>query len=150
MVCFILLQTFSKNREVNMSAVPICLEAHHESDIKILEKLAATVSEKVYQVDSERRKALHLAAVFVNNFTNHLYHIGQKICEDSKLPTSILQPLIQETVGKIEQLSPRDAQTGPARRGDDETIKKHLEQLDSSEYKEIYRVMSESIGKLYP
>lgn len=143
------LQTFSKGRKVAMQSVPICLEARHQKDVDLLKTLAATLSDQVYQVDSDQRKALHLAAVFVNNFTNHLYHIGQQICEENELPTAILQPLIQETVDKLAQLAPYEAQTGPARRGDFETIKKHLEQLKISKYKEVYQVMSSSIEKSY-
>ncbi|WP_373517045.1 DUF2520 domain-containing protein, partial [Pricia sp.] len=98
---------------------------------------------------SEQRKVLHLAAVFVNNFTNHLYHIGKEICDEKGLPFEILQPLIQETLDKTEQLTPYDAQTGPARRGDSETLEKHLGQLKNPEYKKVYEVMGESIRKLY-
>ncbi|MGB6154043.1 MAG: DUF2520 domain-containing protein [Pricia sp.] len=143
------LQSFSKDSAVDMRSVPICLEAHDSPDTDLLDTLATTISDKVYRVDSTRRKTLHLAAVFVNNFTNHLYHIGQHICEQNELPTEILQPLIRETAAKLERLKPYDAQTGPARRGDNKTIDRHLEQLKSSEFKEIYEMMSASIGKLY-
>ncbi len=143
------LQTFSKDREVAMDSVPFCLEAHDQKDLDLLKKLSAKLSEKVYEVDSEQRKVLHLAAVFVNNFTNHLYHIGKEICNEKGLAFEILQPLIQETVSKTEQLTPYDAQTGPARRGDLDTSEKHLEQLENSGHKEVYKVLSESIRKLY-
>ncbi len=143
------LQTFTKNRKVAMNSVPFCLEAHDEADLDLLKKLAGTLSEKVYEVSSEQRKVLHLAAVFVNNFTNHLYHIAKVICDEKGLPFEILLPLIRETLDKTEQLMPYDAQTGPARRGDSETIEKHLKQLKNSRYKKVYEVMSESIGKLY-
>lgn len=143
------LQTFTKDRKVAINSVPFCLEAHNETDLELLKKLAGRLSEKVYGVDSEQRKVLHLAAVFVNNFTNHLYHIGKEICDEKGLPFEILQPLIQETLDKTEQLSPYDAQTGPARRGDSETIENHLGQLKNSQYKKVYEVLSESIGKLY-
>ncbi len=143
------LQSFSKDRKVDMKSVPFCLEANADADLDLLKKLAHKISDKVYEVSSEQRKVLHLAAVFVNNFTNHLYQIGKEICDEKGLPFEILQPLIRETAGKIEQLTPYDAQTGPARRGDSETIKKHLEQLKSSDHTEVYKVLSESIGKLY-
>jgi len=144
------LQTFSKNSAVDMRSVPICLEAHDSADTDLLNALAAMISESVHQVDSACRKALHLTAVIVNNFTNHLYYIGQQICVENELPAEILQPLIRETAAKIEQLSPYDAQTGPARRGDHETISMHLEQLKASKFKAVYEVMSASIEKLYP
>lgn len=143
------LQTFSQDREVDMRSVPFCLEAHDEADLNFLKELAGRISGKVYEVDSDQRKALHLAAVFVNNFTNHMYHIGKEICDAKGLPFEILQPLIRETVNKIDQLSPFDAQTGPARRGDSETIKKHLGQLKNSGHGEMYEILSGSIQKLY-
>lgn len=143
------LQTFSTGRKIEMNSVPLCLEAHEEIDMAVLKKLAGNLSKKLYEVDSEQRKALHLAAVFVNNFTNHLYQIGQQLCDEKGLPFEILSPLIRETVDKIDQLSPFDAQTGPARRGDSETIEKHLEQLKDSVHKEVYGILSDSILKLY-
>ncbi len=143
------LQTFTKDRKAAMNSVPFCLEAHDETDLELLKKLAGELSERVYEVDSEQRKVLHLAAVFVNNFANHLYHIGKEICDQNGLPFEILQPLIEETFYKTEQLTPYDAQTGPARRGDSETIRRHLEQLKNSGHKEVYEVLSESIKKLY-
>ncbi len=143
------LQTFSRDREVDMRSVPFCLEAQHKKDMTLLKKLAATLSETMYEVDSEQRKAIHLAAVFVNNFTNHLFYVGQQICEEKGLPFPIFHPLIRETVDKIEHLAPYDAQTGPARRGDFETISLHMQRLKKSGMREIYKVMSESIEKLY-
>ena len=142
-------QTFSKHRKVDFRSVPICIEAQDDLDVLLLEALANMVSNTVYQVNTKQRKALHLGAVFVNNFTNHLYHIGQQICEENKLPSAIFQPLIQETSAKITNLSPYDAQTGPARRGDFHTIENHLEQLNGSEFKKVYAAMSTSIEKLY-
>ncbi|HET8735292.1 MAG TPA: Rossmann-like and DUF2520 domain-containing protein [Pricia sp.] len=143
------LQTFSKNRTVDMATVPICWEARDQADGVLLQKLGGKISEKVHHVDSEQRRALHLAAVFVNNFTNHLYYIGQQICREKGLAFELLLPLIRETVDKLADLKPQDAQTGPARRGDAGTIEKHLQQLKNSEYKEVYKLLSESIGKLY-
>ena len=143
------LQTFTKERMLDMKSVPVCLEVHHQKDADMLTALATSTSNTVHWVDSDQRKALHLGAVFVNNFTNHLYHIGQQICEANALPVEILQPLIRETVDKVAHLSPFKAQTGPARRRDSETIKKHLDQLETSPYKEVYKTMSASIKKLY-
>lgn len=142
------LQTFSKEREIDMQHVPFCLEANSHSDLELLKTLALKISDAVYAVDSETRKTLHLAAVFVNNFTNHLYYIGQQLCEKEGLPFEILKPLIKETAEKINHLAPKDAQTGPARRGDVETIKKQLKQLDDSRHSEIYRAFSSAITEL--
>ncbi|MGB7395077.1 MAG: DUF2520 domain-containing protein [Pricia sp.] len=143
------LQSFSKDRKVDTESVPFCLEAGTDADMHVLKNLASNLSQKIYGVDSDQRRVLHLAAVFVNNFTNHLYHIGQHLCQNEGLPFDLLQPLIQETAYKIEHLSPIDSQTGPARRGDAKTINIHLEQLQNSDYKEVYSVLSESILNLY-
>ncbi|WP_288955650.1 DUF2520 domain-containing protein [uncultured Polaribacter sp.] len=141
---FYMLQTFSKDKEVDFSEVPFCLEAENNDDYKILEKLAKSIGKKVYQIDSKQRKALHVSAVFVNNFTNHLYKIGNDICKEHNVPFEILQPLIQETALKIESLSPEKAQTGPAIRNDKKTIKNHLDLLDKKQQK-IYKILTKSI-----
>ena len=91
------LQTFSKNKDVNFSEIPFCLEAEHKTDLKLLEQLAKSIGNKIYHINSEQREALHLAAVFVNNFTNHLYKIGNDICVKHNVPFEVLQPLIKET-----------------------------------------------------
>jgi predicted short-subunit dehydrogenase-like oxidoreductase (DUF2520 family) len=142
------LQTFSKEKSINFKTVPLCLEAEHNEDLVILEKLASAISNAVYFIDSKQRESLHIAAVFVNNFTNHLYHIGKTICYEHEVPFAILQPLIQETAKKILDLSPYDAQTGPARRNDSNTITRHLEQLPNN-YKEIYSLLTKSIRDTY-
>jgi predicted short-subunit dehydrogenase-like oxidoreductase (DUF2520 family) len=139
------LQTFSKNKAVDFSAVPLCLETEHEADFKILELLGNAISEKVYSISSEQRRSLHVAAVFVCNFVNHLYYIGNEICHENSVPFEVLHPLIQETAQKIIELSPEDAQTGPAKRNDTKTINKHIEFLAHSQYQEIYQLLTQSI-----
>ena len=141
---FYMLQTFSKDKEVDFSIVPFCLEAEHTADYLLLEKVARVLGVKVYPINSEQRKALHVAAVFVNNFTNHLYKIGNDICKEHQVPFEILEPLIQETSEKIKTLSPEKAQTGPAIRNDEKTIKNHLELLQK-EQQEIYKLITQSI-----
>lgn len=142
------LQTFSKEKSVNFKTVPLCLEAEHNEDLVLLEQLASAISDAVYFIDSKQRETLHVAAVFVNNFTNHLYHVGKTICNEHEVPFVILQPLIQETAKKILDLSPYDAQTGPAKRNDNNTITRHLEQLPNN-YKEIYSLLTKSISNTY-
>ena len=88
---------------------------------------------------------MHVAAVFVNNFTNHLYQIGQEICEENQVSFDILKPLIQETAEKIKTLEPVDAQTGPAKRNDSNTIEAHLEYLTNENQKNIYKILTQSI-----
>ena len=145
---FYLLQTFSKEREINFSTVPICIEAETKKDLQLLEVLAKSISKNVYHINSIQRKSLHVAAVFVNNFVNHLYHIGQEICEENKVPFEILLPLIKETADKITTLTPFEAQTGPAKRNDTKTIEKHKTMLTKNQQK-IYTLLTESIYNTY-
>ena len=143
------LQTFSANRKVNFKEIPICIESENEEDYELLNELASVISDKVIQIDSDQRKALHLTAVFANNFTNHMYHLAQEICTENDVPFELLFPLINETAAKIQDLSPLDAQTGPARRNDTGTLKKHLAQLKHKKHKKVYTLMSKSIRKTY-
>lgn len=139
------LQTFSKSKAVDFKIIPICLEAQNESDYKTLETVAKSISEVIYLVNSEQRKALHVAAVFVSNFVNHLYQMGNEICTENHLSFDILKPLIQETANKILTLSPKEAQTGPAKRNDTQTINSHLSFLTDENQKEIYKLLTKSI-----
>ncbi len=143
------LQTFTKGQQVDFVEVPICLEAKAEEDGQLLYTLASLISNRVYFVDSEQREKLHLGAVFVNNFSNHMFHIADEICVKNDLSFDILKPLIFETVKKIETLSPYEAQTGPARRKDIGTMQKHIDLLTEENHKEIYRLLSRSIQQTY-
>jgi predicted short-subunit dehydrogenase-like oxidoreductase (DUF2520 family) len=145
---FYLLQTFSKERKLDFSTVPICIEAEKEKDLFLLETLAKSISKNCYRINSDQRKSLHVAAVFVNNFVNHLYHIGHEICEKNKVPFEILLPLILETANKITTLSPLEAQTGPAKRNDTKTIEKHTAMLTKNQ-QEIYTLLTKSIYNTY-
>ena len=139
------LQTFSKDKAVNFKTIPICLEAENEKDLETLNQIANAISDAVYEINSEQRKALHVAAVFVNNFVNHLYQIGNEICEDNQIPFDILKPLIQETANKIVTLSPKEAQTGPAKRNDLKTIAAHEQFLTDENQATIYKLLTQSI-----
>lgn len=141
---FYMLQTFSKDKKVDFSEIPFCLEAENENDFKLLKNLAKLIGKNTYKINSEQRKALHVAAVFVNNFTNHLYKIGNDICKENNVPFEVLQPLIKETAAKVETLSPKKAQTGPAIRNDKKTIKNHLDLLNKQQQK-IYKILTKSI-----
>lgn len=142
------LQTFSKNRDLDYAEIPFCLEANSEANLKQLQKIAAMISKSVLEVDSEQRRALHLSAVFVNNFSNHMFSLGANICSDNELDYNILQPLIKETVSKLDELAPKDAQTGPAIRNDQETIEKHIKAL-TGEQKLVYQTLTDSIQKFH-
>lgn len=139
------LQSFTKGKAVNFNEIPICIEAQTTSDFAILEKVGQSISGAVYAIDSEQRKALHVAAVFVNNFTNHLYKIGQEICEEHDVSFDILKPLIMETAAKIKNLSPDDAQTGPAKRKDVSTIEAHQSFLTDEHQNKLYKILTQSI-----
>ena len=138
------LQSFTKNTSINFSEIPICIEAESNDDLLVLEKLASALSDEVYFIDSDQRKKVHLAAVYVNNFVNHLYHIAHEICARENLPFELLKPLIRETARKIEVMAPSEAQTGPAKRKDLKTINEHLELL-SEDQKDLYQLISNSI-----
>mgnify|MGYP005988948179 CR=1 FL=1 len=141
---FYMLQSFSKEKEVDFKNIPFCLEAQNQEDLNLLESLAKSIGNKIYFIDSNQRKSLHAAAVFVNNFTNHMYKIGNDICNENNIPFKILQPLIKETALKIETLPPEKAQTGPAIRKDNKTIKNHLDLLTKKQQK-IYKTITKSI-----
>ena len=143
------LQTFSKDSEIDPQQIPFCLEANSPKDLDLLKDLGNEISGKVFDVDSEQRKKLHLSAVFVCNFVNHLYTIGEKLCRENDLPFSILQPLIAETAKKVQFSSPAEVQTGPAIRKDSSTIQSHLKQLQSSEEKEIYQILTNAIQSFH-
>ncbi len=139
------LQTFTKNKPVDFKTIPLCIEAENASDYQLLEKVAKMISDAVYPINSNQRKALHVAAVFVNNFTNHLYKIGNDICREHQVPFDILKPLITETAQKIMTLSPEQAQTGPAIRDDQKTIAAHEAFLTNENQSKIYKILTQSI-----
>ena len=143
------LQTFSKSAPVNFSEVPICLETLVKTDYRLLKKLAVSISNHTKRVNSDQRASLHLAAVFVNNFTNQIYRIAHEITESKGAEFDMLKPLILETAKKVQNLSPYKAQTGPAKRNDKKTIKKHLNALENDQHKAIYKLLTESIKKTH-
>ncbi|HZW63373.1 MAG TPA: DUF2520 domain-containing protein [Flavobacteriaceae bacterium] len=143
------LQTFTKAVDINFKNVPICIEALEKEDYKLLEALAKHIGSPVYPINTEQRQTLHLAAVFVNNFTNQLYRIAHELVDAKQIPFDILKPLIAETANKINTLSPYMAQTGPAKRNDKKTIKQQLKLLENSPHKSIYEVLTQSIKKTH-
>lgn len=142
------LQSFSKGVQLEMGEVPFFIEANEISFGESLFELAQKLSKNVKYASSEQRSKLHLAAVWVNNFTNHLTFIAQEYLESEQMDFEDLKPLLKETIRKIELNSPRESQTGPARRGDQKTIEKHLKMLNESQ-QEIYRILTQSIQKTY-
>lgn len=139
------LQTFSKQREVEFRTIPICVEADDATDLKLLTDIGNLISDTVTEISSDQRAKLHVAAVFVNNFVNHIYHIAGDILAEDNISFDLLAPLIQETAKKIETLSPEAAQTGPAKRNDRKTIEKHQQLINNPKYKELYTLLSQLI-----
>jgi predicted short-subunit dehydrogenase-like oxidoreductase (DUF2520 family) len=142
------LQTFSKEQVLNFENIPIALETEKSEDYTLLENLANSLSKNIYPIDSQQRTQLHIAAVFANNFSNHMFKIAKDVCDMHDFSFEILKPIIFETTKKLETMSPMDAQTGPAKRNDQIVIENHLQQL-TGEQKEIYRLISDSISKTY-
>ncbi|MDH6357267.1 Rossmann-like and DUF2520 domain-containing protein [Parabacteroides sp. PF5-9] len=141
------LQTFSKRRSVDFSQIPVFLEAAREEDLNVLSEVAQQLSDHVEILSSEKRKRLHLAAVFANNFTNHMYVLAGKILEKEHLPIDVLRPLIDETAAKIHDMPPLQAQTGPAVRYDENVINKQLDMLTDPQMKALYQLISQNIHK---
>lgn len=143
------LQSFSKTANLNFANVPICIETIDKKSYPLLKKLAASLGSPTKRINSEQRRVLHLAAVFVNNFTNQLYRIGHEITESEGAEFDLLKPLILETANKIQDISPFKAQTGPAKRNDKKTIKKHLKTLENEHHKAVYELLTDSIKRTH-
>ena len=140
------LQTFSLASEVAFSDVPYCIETMEKKDAILLKNLASEMGSPFYMINTEQRQALHLSAVFINNFTNQLYRIAHELTDFKTISFEVLKPLILETAKKIQHTSPYNAQTGPAKRNDQVTINHHLRTLESHpEYQSIYEQLTQSI-----
>lgn len=144
------LQTFSKSKKIDFKEVPIFIEANNPNTEQLLSGFAKSISKRVTRIASEERKALHVAAVFAANFTNHMLTISKKILEENSLSFDLLKPLIQETITKSLSVGPENSQTGPASRGDLEVLDRHLSFLqESPEWAEIYKLVSQHIIDTY-
>lgn len=140
-------QTFSKARVIeDFSTIPVFFEARGIDDISAVYSLALTITSHVYEVTQHDRERLHVAGVYACNFTNLMYTMASELLQNTHIPFFALLPLIDETALKIHSLSPRDAQTGPARRGDENVMNHHLNLLNE-EQKKVYRLLSEAIRK---
>jgi predicted short-subunit dehydrogenase-like oxidoreductase (DUF2520 family) len=143
------MQSFTKSRKVNFREIPIFVEASDEHSRKIITALANSISDIVKDADSATRKKLHLAAVFASNLSNHCYRLAERLVEREGLDFKLFGPLIMETAAKACSMSPKDAQTGPMRRGDATVIKNQMAMIDDHLTREIYRLFSESIKRDY-
>ena len=143
------MQTFSKQREVDFSIIPCFIEANDEFAQKQIEGLAVQISHRVYQLSSEDRRYLHLSAVFACNFANHCYAVSQELLQQHGIPFDVMLPLIDETAAKVHGMTPKEAQTGPAVRYDENVIGKQIQLLENQPYfQKIYDSMSKSIHEL--
>ena len=144
------LQTFTAGRHISLGDVPLLVEGSDPQTTRTLLRLARALSSNARQASSEERAKLHLAAVFASNFSNHMYAIAQQLLDRYGLPADLLKPLMRETAAKaLESVSAADAQTGPARRGDMPTQKRHLDLLDGyPELQNIYENISRHIWEI--
>jgi predicted short-subunit dehydrogenase-like oxidoreductase (DUF2520 family) len=144
------LQSLSKDKIIDFQQVPLLLETSDETVKQSLDVLAKLISGQVYHFNTEQRLKIHLAAVFANNFVNHLFQIASDIMKTSDIDFNLLKPLIKETVKKIDYLSPEEAQTGPAKRYDIKIMNQHVEMLkDQPKLQNLYRELSQLILEQY-
>lgn len=143
------LQTFSKTKNLVYNDIPVFIEAENSNDLKILTQLGSQVFNSVTVADSDKRKYIHLTAVFACNFTNHLFSKAKEIADLNHIPFEYFLPLINETVQKIKYLDPKEAQTGPAVRGDFDVLDAHRALITDEDAKNIYDTLNQSIINLY-
>ncbi len=143
------LQTFSKDKDLTYDDIPFFVEAENKTDEDFLKNLAEKISKKVMISDYEKRKYIHLTAVFACNFVNHLYTRAKEISDSQNIPFHYFLPLIDETTQKIHEIEPKLAQTGPAIRNDERVLELHEQLLQDDELLKIYKTMNESINKMY-
>ena len=142
------LQSFSQDQKLSWENIPICLETKYSTDLDMLEKLARQLSNEVHYVTTKQRLHLHAAAVFANNFCNHLLGISQEITSNAALPHTLLHPIIKETLSRSLNFDAAKNQTGPAKRNDIKTQSKHIDILTAEETV-LYRALSQSIYKTH-
>ena len=140
------LQSFSEDRQPDFSKIPICFFSPKTEVEAYLCDIAGRISSKLFSINDNQRAILHVAAVFANNFTNHLYSVASQILREEQIPFELLLPLIEETAAKVSNHSPHDMQTGPARRGDQLTLQRHLNYLEKKPaFKQLYKLLTDSI-----
>jgi predicted short-subunit dehydrogenase-like oxidoreductase (DUF2520 family) len=143
------MQSFSKERQVDFADIPLFLEGNDQQTMRVAHNLADSLSRQVYELTTDERRYLHLAAVFACNFANHCYALSAKVLEQHGLPFDVMLPLIDETALKAHVMHPRDGQTGPAIRWDENVLSAQKALLASEpDMQQIYELMSNSIHKL--
>ena len=151
-------QSFSREVLIDdWSGIPCFIEGRNIDDIAAIYSLAQTLTSRIYEANQHDRERLHIAGIFANNYTNLMYRIAADVLADTQIPFQALLPLIDQTAAKVHTLTPKDAQTGPAQRGDEAVIKKHAEILSiinspqsafsSEELSELYQALAALIAK---
>jgi predicted short-subunit dehydrogenase-like oxidoreductase (DUF2520 family) len=144
------LQTFSADRKIEFKNLPFFLEGSDSFSSAVLKNLTGSIGGKAFFVDTDHRKLLHVAAVFVCNFTNHMLTSGKQIALKAGFPFEVFEPLINETILKAIETGPENSQTGPAYRNDEGTIKRHIDLLSfSPELQSVYLEITKSIREFY-
>ena len=139
-------QSFSKSRLIDdFTTIPVFIEGRNIDDISAIYTLAQTITPRIYEANQHDRERLHIAGVFANNFANEMYAIAADMLRDTHIPFNALLPLIDQTAEKIHTLTPQQAQTGPARRGDENVMQHHLALLPNDELRTLYRLVSKLI-----
>lgn len=130
--------------------VPMTIKGTTEHSEDILQQIASSITDIYYTISWEQRQWLHLCAVLCNNFTNHMMAVSEQICKKQQIPFSLLYPIVNQTTERIRKASPKDLQTGPAKRGDNITIDRHLALLEQNpDWQELYKAITTSIEKMY-
>ncbi|EFC73436.1 Rossmann-like and DUF2520 domain-containing protein [Prevotella melaninogenica] len=143
------MQTFSKTKDVDFERVPVFIEGNSIETEDIIRSFANMLSKRVITLSSADRKYLHLAAVWACNFTNYCYTVASDILGEHGIPFDVMLPLINETTEKIQKISPKEAQTGPAVRGDRNVMSKQLELMnDKEDLQKLYKMLSKGINPL--
>ena len=141
------LQTLSRKRPVNLEEAPFLIEGSSQKITALILHLASSITRNVFEMDSASRLVLHLAAVFANNFSNHMVHLAQQILEEQDIDVKLLNPILKETFNKMVEMGAAESQTGPAMRGDVETMQKHVQILkEHPEWENLYTFISRDIG----
>ena len=143
------MQTFSKTKDVDFERIPVFIEGNSIETEDVIRSLANKLTQRVIRLSSAERKYLHLAAVWACNFTNYCYTVASDILGEHGIPFDVMLPLINETTEKIQKISPKEAQTGPAVRGDRNVMSKQLELMNGKEdLQELYKMLSKGINPL--
>lgn len=143
------LQSFSKERDLNLCHTPFCIESGDPQTAETLKSLASGISDNVRMITTEQRRQLHLSAVFASNFANCMYAEAEQIMQHCGLPFDMLEPLVMETASKAFSLGPTKAQTGPARRGDVKVMDRQRQLLPTENLKKMYSFVSQQIQDRY-